>query len=226
MNSKQKLLLLFGAKKKAWSVAFNGTNTVIAAGSDASVDNLPLGNVTYEGYFLSETLGGNNVGRLFDKFSVTGIGIFWSTTNIRVSINNSVADVPILGQATDKLWHHWVVSFSGADDRKIKVFLDGALLVTSNAVTMTGYDDSALNLSIGNNNAADRPFDGNIGWIRISNSLRYTTAFTPQSRFDYPAADANTVRLFKLNEAIGTTITDYSANAQNATLANGIWVKA
>lgn len=61
---------------------------------------------------------------------------------------------------------------------------------------------------------------GSIDELRISDTLRYTTAFTPARRF---TADANTVALFHFDEGTGTTATDSSANALSATLVGTSW---
>ena len=53
--NKQKKILLLGAIKRAWSVVFNGTSTVINAGSEASIENLHDGAFTIEGYFNPTT---------------------------------------------------------------------------------------------------------------------------------------------------------------------------
>ena len=86
--------------------------------------------------------------------------------------------------------------------------------------------DAASNLFLGNSATTARALNGAIGWCRISNiATRYTvgTNFIPPPRGAIPANDANTVRLFAMNEGSGTTITDYSTNAQNGTLSNGTW---
>ena len=61
---------------------------------------------------------------------------------------------------------------------------------------------------------------GSVDELRISDTLRYTTAFTPARRF---TADANTVALFHFDEGTGTTATDSSANALSATLVGTSW---
>jgi cysteine-rich repeat protein len=61
---------------------------------------------------------------------------------------------------------------------------------------------------------------GSIDELRISNTLRYVGAFTPERRF---SADASTIALFHFDEGSGTTATDSSANALTATLVGTSW---
>ena len=229
--NKRKLLTLMGGSKKIWTALFNGTTTSINAGTEASVDDLHAGAFTAEIFCRLDSTGGGGFGRIFNKTGGasrgwdlwTGAGmltlsIFFATT----SITNKTFAATVL----DSKFHHLALTYDHAGDKKARIFWGGVLLGETTASVGDAVTDAADTLFIGNNTAGNRGLDGRLGWVRISNSVRYAANFTPPSRFIYPAVDANTVRLFKVNEATGTTITDYSSNAQNATLANGTWVKS
>jgi hypothetical protein len=195
----------------------------VDCGSEASLDDIQDGAFTIEGWFryLPGTAGsylykGNrtSTGWLIYVSSGTTIRarVFCATTMASASIGGSIAN--------DGLWHHIAVTWDDAGDRQVRLFIDGRLVNTSSAGVGAIVSDAAETCYIGH----DQMNIGNaIGWVRISNNIRYTTTFTPPSRFACPANDANTVRLFAMNEGTGTTITDGSTNAQNGTLSNGTW---
>lgn len=224
--NKKRFIALMGGVKRAWAVVFNGSSTNINAGSEASIDNLADNAFTVEGYFnIVSTVAGQYFiakrggGATGWNFSCTG-------GNLVVSVKCATTEAAITHAFTgDSKFHHFAFTFDDAGDRKLRLFTDGVLVATGNAGVGAIVADAADTLHIGSLLAGGSFFTGFIGWIRISNIVRYTTTFTPVSRFIYPDVDANTVRLFKLNEGTGTTITDSSANAQNGTLANGTWTK-
>ena len=233
MNKKR--LLLFNNQKKAWSVVLGGT-TYIDAGSEASIDNLADGAFTLEGYFKFDQLA--NASIFFNKstpgtwtdagfhiFANSGDSVLYS--DVACATSKAWSPGLVTGWESDKIFHHFAFQFDDAGDRYPFVYIDGVEFTYMWQVAGVGavVDDSALSLSIGNGIGSNDGIHGNVGWIRISNIMRYTAPFIPPSRLLYPTVDANTVRLFKMNEGTGTTIIDYSANAQNATLTNGTWIK-
>ena len=214
------------AKNKAWSVLFNGTSTTIDAGSETSIDDLHDAAFTAEGWAKATGAGsGGGFGTLIskDKWFFRFLG----TATIRGTLSCAGGDVTASYTYTpDGTWNHWAMTWDDAGDRKVRIWRNGVLVATSGGAGTAIVSDAADNMFIGSTTATFGFWAGNIGWVRVSNSVRYTTAFTPPSRFTYPVVDANTVRLFKINETTGTTIIDYSANAQNGTLANGTWIKS
>lgn len=226
---KKTLIAVLGTVKKAWSIIYNGTNAYINGGSEASIDNLHDGAFTAEGWFYSDASNTDTqILVMKSNYSTSGWWIrtvngnqlqgalFCATTNANVTFANTLR--------TDKKWHHVALTFDDAGDRKTRVWVDGVLVGTSDAGTGAVVPDAGDILWICGTQYVGW-LQGRGGWVRISNVVRYTTTFVPQTRFIAPTVDANTVRLFKVNEGTGTTITDYSANAQNATLFNGTWKK-
>lgn len=224
--NKQKKLLLLGSIKRAWSVVFNGTSTQINGGTEASIDNLADNAFTVDGWFQPTQGGLSYEGFVRKAGTNLGWGLYFNLTSLRFLVGAETTSPSASAVFNlDLKYHHVAATYDDAGDRKTRIFVDGILFATAPAAAVGAvFDDADGNLLIGLTPAAYF-YKGSMGWIRISNNIRYTTTFTPPSRFSYPDVDANTVRLFKLNEGTGTTIIDYSSNAQNATLANGTWTK-
>ena len=119
----------------------------------------------------------------------------------------------------DGAWHHLAGcrSVSGSV-LTLTMFWDGNPV--GSATGATSQIGSATALYVGGYDTYKFGISGSADEIRVSNTLRYTTAFTPARRF---TADANTVALFHFDEGTGTTATDSSANALSATLVGTSW---
>ena len=204
------------------SVVFNGINTAINCGNEASINNLPDGALSIDFWLNRESVAVDSYDNILTKaWSNAGLAVFtfgsMLVAEIKCATSNPQA---IYTLPSGRVWHHYLITFDDAGDRKIRIFFDGVLVSTSVAGVGAIVDDSAFNLLI---SSPGNGIKGSMGWFRISNSIRYTANFIPPSRVAPPANDANTVRLFKMDEGTGTTITDSSTNAQNATLSNGSW---
>ena len=105
----------------------------------------------------------------------------------------------------------------------LMIFFGALNVVEAQEVRGTVLDDSAFSLVLGN---VINPFSmlGRMGWARISDSVRYTTSFTPIARDAPPASDANTIEPWNLDEGSGTTAAAQVASPTNdGTIANGSW---
>lgn len=67
------------------------------------------------------------------------------------------------------------------------------------------------------------PFQGILDEVRISKTARYSSDFTPASRFE---ADKATVALYHFDEGKGNEIIDSSGNQHHGTLLGAKWAKA
>jgi len=224
MSSAEKLLTVLGQKKQVWTVLFNGATTTLSAGSEASLDNLQDNALTVEMWIR------NDAHILYSSFVDKGpngllVQRINATTLYCVMPCATTAAAATAAFLPDGIWRHLALTWDDAGDRKLRVWKDGVLVGTSGAGVGAVKDDSATIMTFGCQYGLVVPILGAIGWHRVSNSVRYSATFTPPSRLSYPANDVNTVRLFKVNEGTGTTIIDYSTNAQNETLANGSWSK-
>jgi len=210
----------------AQSVVYDGAATVIDCGNDATIQNLHDGAVTIEGWFNPTGRGEGNLGEFISKgagrwqYLYTNSGNTTQMTIYAATTSSAVTYVWIPGTG----WHHVEFTYDDAGDRKLRMFVDGTLVSTGVAAVGAIVSDADKKLMIGNADGTSRHFAGSSGWVRISNIIRHNFAFSPPPRHIYPAVDANTVRLFKINEGTGTDIIDYSANAKNGTLASGTWL--
>ena len=63
------------------------------------------------------------------------------------------------------------------------------------------------------------------GWMRLSNTVRYSTTFTPTARLSPPSSDANTLGLWYANEGSGSTIINYQGDTdRNGIAHNTTWL--
>lgn len=228
--NKKRLINFMGIVKRAWSVVFNGTSTVIIASAEATINNLSDDAFTVEAWIKASPLTASGSGIVCKNTSSDNVGFtFRLNSSLKlyaiVRCATTSPQVNSLTLVADNIWHHVAMTWDDAGDRKIRTWLDGVQDGISSAGVGAIVADTSADMNIGRQPAGNLELLGNVGWCRVSNSIRYSTTFIPPSRFQYPTVDANTVRLFKMNEGTGTTIVDYSANAQNATLANGTWVK-
>ena len=65
-----------------------------------------------------------------------------------------------------------------------------------------------------------RSFLGYIGDIRWSDTVKYSSNFTPDPDLQ---VESDTLLLFKLDEEIGSTVYDVSGNAPDGTINGAIW---
>ena len=112
------------------------------------------------------------------------------------AIDTSVESTGVL---TSGNWHHVAVTNDGSNFR---LFLDGTLEDSGAAETIRAAV-AGSSLTIGGNYDASLPVNGNIDEVRISNTARYTSNFTPStSAF---TNDANTTLLLHMNGTDGST---------------------
>lgn len=218
-----------------WSVSLPGTGTSgINAGSEGTVDDLQDAAFTVEAWMKQAVTQPDVTIAIWDKgyfASVGWLGYCGADGKPVASIQCATADAGGASTAAirDGLWHHVAMCFDDAGDRKVYWAVDGVWVSAFQTAAVDAIiSDAAQSLKFGTRaTSPDWKYAGEYGWIRVSNNIRYTVGvnFTPAARSAPPASDANTVRLFKVNEGTGATLTDSSSNAQNATVTTGTWVQ-
>lgn len=209
-----------------WAVVFNGTNTVVSLGSDATLDDLPDGAFTVEAWVRPEA---STTGTIVGKgASTAGYRLYINGTTLYFVVNAATTAAVAafdIAASMGKLTH-LAGTFDDAGDRKARIYVNGVLKNESGAAVGAYATDAAANLEFGKRTGwiGSQYYNGILGWVRLSNSIRYAPAgFTPPSLM--PSADANTVEQWAMNEGSGTTITaTVSAPTNNGTLANGSWL--
>jgi hypothetical protein len=200
-------------------------------GSAAAIDDLASSTMTIE-LWLRKPPGGNG-GHIIGKNSAINTGWHLSQLaatdrplfNIERATTDSTVRFAAGTKIADDKWHHLAITWDfGASDGD--AWLDGILSPGATTPGAGAYQsDAAGNLVIGALayfKSAEQ-WDGTIAWGRISNNIRYTDTFTPPSRLNPPATDANTVCQWNFRDGVGATVLDATANNIDGTITNGEW---
>jgi len=135
--------------------------------------------------------------------------LYIATNQVRFNIGGS--DVVTSGATTlsADTWYHIAITRSGTD---LKLFVDG-----SEAGSTTNSNDlgSTKRLFIGANFAGSNPFSGHIDEFRVSNTGRYTAAFTPRNGIFQ--GDSNTKLLLHLDGEDTQTYTEDWSGGESLT---------
>ena len=221
------------------SVEFDGT-TSINAGSDTSLDNLHDGAFTVEGWVRLNPLSSSD-DWIMAKGNSSSAGWYIRFDDVRGLHGVLFTDAGGMGASSgldefnkDNKWHHVAMTYDDAGDRTIRLWIDG-LEVSSyysvGTVNGTIVGDSTSDLHLGDNALFQNQWQGAISWTRISNTIRYSSTFTPPPRTSPPAPDENTVAQWNLDEGSGTAITNDGGATScggtpancDGTLSNGTW---
>lgn len=216
-----------------WAVAFNGTSTTVNCGSGATLDDIPDGSpFTVEGWFRADSTGEGDYGHLVCKGGTLGTVSGWrlyiggSSTQLAFQMDYDATDInhvfTISEGITDGKWHHIAVTFDGSGAKTATLWLDGRSRGTSSAASGNYVSDAAHDCYIGADTWGNNSFDGAIGWVRLSDSIRYSASFVPAREF--PATDGNTVEQWSFDDGTGTTIVaSVTTPGNDGTLSNGTW---
>lgn len=228
-----------GSGGGGWAVDFNGQTSKIDCGSDSSLDDLHDAEFTAEAWIRPYSYGESSNGSVLAKADVSD-AFGWdlrvnNTVGMRAKIRclttSASSDTGTDEFAVDGEWHHVVMYFNDAGDRKIYLAVDGVWVTTyqaQNAGVGAIKSDAGYNLLVGNWSNGARTFDGYIGWVRISNNDRYNhgTDFTPPSRTALPLVDANTVEMWGMSEGSGSTaVAKVNTPTNDGTITDGTWVR-
>lgn len=115
-------------------------------------------------------------------------------------------------------WLHMAITFNYYTDAQIHFFLDGELITptTSQSANMLPLAETGIDLWIGCDIDVYFPcIEGYLGWQRVSNTVRYTTDFTPPPRCVLPSIDAYTKGQWIGAERVGavTTVDNQEGNS-------------
>ncbi len=143
-----------------------------------------------------------------------GYTVYLNNTNKLQAVYgfNAQVQVQSLSTVNDGIWHHFAVVRTGTTT--VKLYLDGVLQGSTTDASLNNSISNSTALQIGSGGSAF--FTGQIDEVRISNNVRYSTAFTPQ-KTEF-VSDANTMGLWHFNEPYGQYFADVSANGNTATL--------
>lgn len=210
-------------------IDYDGSAAYADAGSAASLDNLLNNAVTVEAWINPDTSGGYGTGAVCSKGNETNhlwLG-YANYTATPFAFQAKTGDTYTLISAQSALstgaWHHVAGTYDNGGDKVMRLWIDGTLAGSSAAATGSWITDASDSLTVARQaSSAVRWWDGKIGWMRISNTVRYSGAFTPIARCSPPETDANTVALWRLTEGSGNP-QDTSGNANHLALTSGTW---
>jgi hypothetical protein len=192
---------------------------------------------TVEIYIRPDSYGEGGQGWVLDKSNNGTIGWYIRiqdnqgiVANVDCATTDATSTLTTSEFSADGKWHHIVMFFNDAGDRKVYLAVDGNW-ADSYSLQRTGVDainsDAGHDMYIGNILSGAKTFDGAIGWVRISDNDRYNAGggdFTPPRA--KPASDGNTVVLYHFDEGSGTTLDNEEGTpAYDAILSNGTWEK-
>lgn len=218
---------------------FDGILDSIQFGSPAALNDLPVvpNAFTAEAWVRFDGWGWNNRGRIFDKentgvpsgwrFNVdntAGLGAIFRHTVQNASVNTGLG---FAGATPDGLWHHMAVTFDNGGTRLPHIWIDGVeptVYGLQQAAIGNYVADAATGLYGGNDPLTAFSWLGRIGWMRISDSIRYTADFTPPPRCTIPDVDANTVGLWVYEGAGPVTYNRVGTASTNGVIVVAYWV--
>jgi len=168
--------ITYVAGKFGKAASFNGTTSKITVTADTSIDVGSMGAFRLSAWIYVDSDGENDEGRIFDKWSSTNVGyrlfVFGQsagTVKLDFEVGHATTNTRVITSTTltTGAWHKVDAVYNS--DKSGDIYIDGVLATYS--TDTTGVDgvsnDSAVNLTIGNNAASTRTFDGELDDLRI-----------------------------------------------------------
>lgn len=218
IDSNTKLLLQHNAPSSGGNVKaikLDGSGDYLTVPDHADWD-FGSGSYTVEGFFRFNSTGvGHGLISRNDGSGSSGFQLEWTSGGGGLLAFNTAgaaaiqrAFTPVVGK-----WYHFAVVRSTST---MYMFINGVQQgsTESDSDNISGTDS----VYIGRFSSGIRDFDGDLKYVRISNTARYTADFTPASSF---ASDSNTKLLLAGEESLhATTFTD-SGNTGHTVTTNG-----
>lgn len=199
---------------------FNGSNSDVNCGDDAALRNLHDDAFTVEAWIRADSWGKGARGYItakqrwafrLDNAGGSGIGL---DATITCAVASGISRSGVDDFTPDGQWHHVAMTWDDATYNYPRLWIDGIepSYVWTNDRNGAILSDAGFNLHIGTGDTLFN-FDGGIGWVRISDIVRYAGNFTPPERCELPIIDANTVAQWIGIESSGATIDNQEGTA-------------
>lgn len=200
---------------------FDGIDDDVNFGSPAVTDNLHDAAFTVEAW-INPQKSGVIAGKRYWYFRYNASGTLSGFIDCAVADGIQVTTTTVPRNA----WAHVAMTWDDATYLRPRIWINGVEAVynagagsnRNGAVIL----DAAENLLVGEYFGGVNNFQGNIGWMRISNNIRYAAPFTPPTRCVLPNADANTV-FVGICEGVDVTAFDHSGNAVDGNINGAVW---
>jgi hypothetical protein len=186
---------------------------------NAVIQDLHGANFTAEAWVRADGYSATNAGIIFDKTDALPQGwqfYIYNAANIGLAAEAHYAGAGVAYSGSglddfhaDSLWHHVAVTLIYST-RIFRLWVDGvevSYVTQQSGGAGAATTDVGNDLYIGNWLTGNASWDGDIGWCRISDTLRYNTVnFEPPPRCELPAIDGNTIGQWIGAESSGATI--------------------
>jgi hypothetical protein len=213
------------------ALCFDGDNDNVNCGSGATLDSLPSADMTAEAWIRRDE---EYTGWIMSKLNATQQGWSFRATSQRLYVSsdhitdNAITYTDIGEFNADGIWHH-VAAVWDQSELTWYIAVDGEWPGVTTQVGVGAYlsaSDNAGDFRIGNRPGNDFAFHGCIGWVRLSDAIRYTPgiAFTPPGRCSTPGVDGDTVELWLMSEgAGGTAAASVTSPANDGIITEAVW---
>lgn len=218
MTPQQRALIAAASSRLgAHAVAFSSPQNLVILSTVTPF--LSLTAFTVEAWVFCTATDGTN-SQFIVRFRNGNVGIEFrlnsATNDLSFVIGNGTTST-FCTSATAVPVGQWVHVAGSYDASNMRVFINGAVGATT-ALASANTGNPAISMGIGNSFVGSTtPFHGLIQELRISNTARYTAAFTPSQVPFIP--DTNTLGLFHMSEGSGVTAFDSSSNKLKASFA-------
>lgn len=209
------------------SLEFFAENDGIDFGSGANIDDLPSADCTIEFYarIKQDTVLNTHLLSKCDVGQVNGHFIYYADGRVICYFRHETTDAIMASDVTlsmnDNRWHHYAIDWDFGTLTG-RLLVDGIPTEESTAVGAYKVDDTYDCIVNALNNIGVLDGEIAVGWIRFSNTRRYTgNNFVPDARTNPPANDANAHLLVNMDDGAGVTATDTSGNGYDGTITFG-----
>jgi hypothetical protein len=161
--------------------SFNGTSSSVNGGSNTAIDDIWATGGSAEAWLYANSYGGGSRGRLFDKGDTSGWSLFVCDDAYTAKSISFVQAGTSYGQwhgasnaVSTGAWHHVAIDYDKSSTANSPtVYVDGVAITMTETFAPSGIvSDQAATLTIGNNPAASRAFDGTLDEVRLSSATR------------------------------------------------------
>ena len=166
------------AGKIGKALNFDGSDDLVDCGSDSSVDD--LSQVTYSVWINPRSIGGGgNGGRIFEKGATNTLLRMSSNNTIRLAEDYNTTDANFDSPNNSipfNQWTHVIVTYDRSSTSNVpNMYINGkkVTVTVAQAPVGTRVSEASGNLTIGNNTAQNRSFDG---WIDEAQVYNYVVS--------------------------------------------------